>query len=50
MLIEHAKEAIVGCGLTLVIPFLDMANDLMCVVELKGEKRIDNLWVHSQPE
>lgn len=43
VLVEHAQEAIVGGGLTLVIPFLSMANDLMCVVELKGEKRIDDL-------
>ena len=47
MLIEHAKKAIVGRGLALVIPFLDMADDLMCVVELEGEKRIDNLEVDS---
>jgi len=43
VLVEHAKEAIVGGGLALVIPFLGMTNDLMCVVELKGEKRINNL-------
>lgn len=43
VLVEHAKEAVVGGGLALVIPFLSMTNDLLCVVELKGEKRIDNL-------
>lgn len=43
MLVEHAQEAIVGGGLTLVIPFLSMTSDLICVVELKGEKRIYNL-------
>jgi hypothetical protein len=46
--IEHAKETVVGCGLAVVIPFLSMTNDLMCVVELKGEKRINNLGVLSQ--
>jgi hypothetical protein len=43
MLVEHAQKAIVGGGLALVIPFLSMTNDLVCVVELKGEKRINNL-------
>ena len=49
VLVEHAKKAIVGSGLALMIPFLSMTNDLMCVVELKGEKRIDNLGALSQP-
>jgi hypothetical protein len=48
VLVEHAKEAIVGGGLARVIPFLSMTNDLMCVVELKGEKRINNLGALSQ--
>jgi hypothetical protein len=48
VLIEHAKEAIIGCGLAVVIPFLSMTNDLMCVVELEGEKRVNNLGVLSQ--
>lgn len=32
LFIQHAQEAILACGLALVVPFLSMTRDLVCVI------------------
>ena len=43
IVVQHAKESVVGVGVGLVVPFLGVVDDALVFVGLDREQRIDGL-------